>query len=71
MTVRGRSDLENNTIHISFQQEGAQQRRILEFHCQPEWGSQTFRFEPVYGMQDVTFIFLPGCRFDFDSFQFL
>ena len=71
VTVRGRSDLENNTIHLSFQGAESQQRRILEFHCQPEWGSQTFRFEPVYGMQDVTFLFLPGCRFDFDSFQFL
>lgn len=70
ITVRGRSDLENNTIHLVFQRDGATQRRIVEFSHQPEWGEQTFQFEPVYGVQDVTFLFLPGCQFDFDSFQF-
>lgn len=70
VTIRGRSALENNTIHLSFQGEGDSQRRIVEFRCQPDWGEQTFRFDPVYGVQDVTFLFLPGCQFDFDSFQF-
>lgn len=70
VTIRGRSDLENNTIHLDFQKDGVSQRRIVEFHRQPDWGEQTFRFQPVYGAQDVTFIFLPGCQFDFDSFRF-
>ncbi|MCC8182337.1 MAG: DUF4982 domain-containing protein [Clostridiales bacterium] len=70
LTVRGRTALENNTIHVCFDSNGESQRRILEFTHQPDWGEQTFDLEPVYGMQDVTFLFLPGSSFDFKSFQF-
>lgn len=70
LTIRGRSDLENNTIHVLFQREGEQQRRILEFASQRAWGEQTFPLEPLYGQWDVTFLFLPGCDFDFEAFRF-
>lgn len=70
LIVRGRTDLENNTIHILFEHDGETQRRAVEFARQPEMGGQTFALDPVYGMQDVTFLFLPGSNFDFMEFQF-
>lgn len=70
LTVRGRTELENNTIHLLFEGGGKALRRVVEFKRQPEWGVQTFDLEPVYGKQDVTFMFLPGSRFDFMDFQF-
>ena len=70
ITVTGRTPLENNSIHVRFQGEGGEVRRILEFQQQENWGCQTFAIEPVYGIQDVTFIFLPGSKFDFSDFRF-
>ncbi|MCD8354405.1 MAG: DUF4982 domain-containing protein [Clostridiales bacterium] len=70
LSIRGRTELENNTIHILFHRDGVEERRTVEFARQPAWGTQTFRFAPVYGMQEITFLFLPGSRFDFQSFQF-
>ncbi|MCD8142178.1 MAG: DUF4982 domain-containing protein [Clostridiales bacterium] len=70
LTIRGRTTLEQNTIHVRFRQGGVEERRIVEFARQPSWGEQTFHFQPVCGMQDVTFLFLPGSQFDFQSFRF-
>ncbi len=70
LTVWGRTGLERNTIHICFRKDGQETRRSVEFARQEDWGPQTFPLEPVYGMQEVTFLFLPGSRFDFESFQF-
>lgn len=75
LRLRGRSDLPANTVHLLFEPEapdgGETQRRVVEFGPQPEWGEQTFRFEPVTGRCRLTFLFLPGTQFDFDSFQFI
>ena len=70
ISILGRTPLENNSIHICFQGEGGEERRIVEFRRQEDWGRQTFEIEPVYGMQDVTFLFLPGSDFDFSDFRF-
>jgi len=70
ITIRGRTKLENNSIHICFKGKDGETRRIAEFHRQEAWGEQSFQLEPVYGMQDVTFLFLPGSQFDFSEFQF-
>ena len=71
--LRGRSALPANTVHLLFDSEGpgGSERRIVEFGPQPEWGEQTFHFAPVTGKRQVTFLFLPGTQFDFDSFTFL
>lgn len=70
ITIRGRTALENNSIHIRFRGEDGEEWRIVEFTRQEDWGEQSFALEPVYGMQDVTFLFLPGSRFDFGAFRF-
>lgn len=70
VAIRGRSKLENNTIHLRFAGEGQPQRRVAEFPGSENWTEVTFPLEPVFGKQDVTFLFLPGCDFDFMEFRF-
>ena len=70
VTITGRTALENNSIHICFRGKDGETRRIVEFHRQADWGRQTFPIEPVYGSQEVTFLFLPGSDFDFLDFHF-
>lgn len=71
IAIRGKSKLENNTIHLRFEGDGEPQRRIVEFPGADNWQELVFLLEPVFGRQDVTFLFLPGCDFDFHSFRFL
>lgn len=71
IAIRGKSKLENNTIHLRFEGDGVQQRRVVEFPGSEAWTELAFPLEPVYGKQDVTFLFLPGCDFDFMEFRFL
>ena len=72
--VRGRSSLPANTVHLLFASTDGSaepERRVVEFGPQPDWGEQSFTFEPVTGARQVTFLFLPGTQFDFDSFTFV
>ncbi len=71
LSIRGRSKLENNTIHLLFESGGVTARRIVEFPGCPDYQTRTFPLEGLTGRQDVTFLFLPGCDFDFMEFQFL
>lgn len=70
IAIRGRSRLENNTIHLRFEGSDGQTRQVVEFPGSEDWAEVSFALEPVYGKQDVTFLFLPGCDFDFSSFRF-
>ena len=71
IAIRGKSKLENNTIHLRFEKDGEQLRRVVEFKGCEDWTERIFPLEPVYGKQDLTFLFLPGCDFDFLEFRFL
>lgn len=70
VVIRGKSRLENNTIHLRFEGDGEPQRRVVEFPGADDWTELSFPLEPVFGRQDVTFLFLPGCDFDFMEFRF-
>ena len=72
-TVRicGRTPLWRNSIQIRFYDGEQEIRRIVEFCQCEEYEEQTFLIEKVTGLKEVTFIFLPGSRFDFKSFEFV
>lgn len=70
ITICGRTPLANNTIHVRFVGEEGSVNQIVEFPHEEEYTVHSFDLQPVKGMQKVVFVFLPGCDFDFEWFQF-
>jgi beta-galactosidase len=69
ITICGRTPLETNTIQIRFvgEQESVQ---VVSFPHSDEYTELTFDIDKVTGENQVTFVFLPGCNFDFKWFRF-
>lgn len=71
IAIRGISYIDVNTINIIFtDEEGNQTRQMLSFEHTDGWEEKTFDLRPVKGMNKVTFVFLPGSKFDFEWFKF-
>ena len=72
LVICGRSDLDINSIHVQFTDaDGTDStRQLCEFERATAYTERRFDFAPVHGRQQVTFIFLHGCRFDFRWFRF-
>ncbi len=69
ITICGRTPLKSNTIQIRFAGE-TDSVQVVEFPHSQEYVSLTFDLESVFGKNQVTFVFLPGCSFDFEWFLF-
>ena len=67
IVICGRTPLQQNTIQLRFT-DGATQ--VLPFPHSEEYVERRFPLEKVAGDQKVTFVFLPGCHFDFKWFRF-
>ena len=67
IVICGRTPLQQNTIQLRFT-DGATQ--VLPFPHSEEYTELRFPLEKVTGDQKVTFVFLPGCNFDFKWFRF-
>ena len=67
IVICGRTPLQQNTIQLRFT-DGATQ--VLPFPYSEEYTELRFPLEQVTGEQKVTFVFLPGCNFDFKWFRF-
>ena len=71
LTVCGKSNTDNNTINIKFfDEEGNATTQVIDFAHTDEYEIKTFDISPVTGNQKVSFVFLPGCNFDFKWFKF-
>ncbi|OOM78783.1 beta-galactosidase BoGH2A precursor [Clostridium puniceum] len=70
LVIYGRSPIDKNTIHIQFSNTEGENKQIVEFTQSNGYEEQVFELEKIEGMQKVTFIFLPGCNFDFGWFCF-
>jgi beta-galactosidase len=66
----GHSPLDNNTMHLIFSDEEGENRQIVEFSYSEDYVVREFNIEPISGKQNLSFVFLPGCLFDFKWFQF-
>lgn len=72
LLICGRTPLEKNTIHVRFlDRNGIEIKQIAEFVHSDNYMVQEFALEPVKGCNMVTFVFLPGCNFDFKWFRFV
>lgn len=67
ITIAGWTPLEKNSIVLRLEAD-AQERVVLEYTGGQE--EQSFAVGPIRGKQKVSFVFLPGCQFDFHWFQF-
>jgi beta-galactosidase len=70
IVVCGRSPIDRNTIHIRFAGPDGETTQAIEFTASDGYEERAFDLEPVRGACDVTFVFLPGSRFDFGWFRF-
>ncbi len=71
LTITGRTPLDQNTIQLrTTGADGAQKTQILEFSHSDEYTSITFDIETLSGVNDISFVFLPGANFDMESFKF-
>lgn len=72
VTICGRTPNEVNAIQIRFIDEnGNRKLQQLNFFHSDEDMAVTFPLdETILGKNDVSFVFLPGCRFDFRWFRF-
>ena len=70
--IYGRSPIDKNSINILCEgNDGTQTKHLIEFTNNETYEEKTFEIERIKGMQKVTFIFLPGCNFDFGYFKFI
>jgi len=70
LTVDGCTKLSENPITIRFQNAEGETLTTLAQFKGTERGKQCFRVEVLPGVCTVSFVFLPGCQFDFYGFQF-
>jgi len=69
--ICGRTPNDKNTIQIRFEGQNGQELRLVEFPHSEEYTEQVFALDKLTGAGKVMFVFLPGCNFDFDWFEFL
>lgn len=68
--IKGRSLVEKTSIHICYQCGEESGRQLVEFPYSEECLCLSFPLESIKGKQDITFVFLPGSKFDFEWFRF-
>ncbi|WP_295154059.1 DUF4982 domain-containing protein, partial [uncultured Ruminococcus sp.] len=71
VTIKGRSRLPVNSIHLLFKGEDGSERRLLcEFAGAEGYTERAFPVDGLKGKGTVEFVFLPGSEFDMYSFRF-
>ncbi len=72
LTICGKSNTDNNTINLKlFDDDGSSTTHVIEFaRTNSDYEEKTFTLSPVTGKKKVSFVFLPGCNFDFAWFRF-
>ncbi|MBR6153055.1 MAG: DUF4982 domain-containing protein, partial [Treponema sp.] len=74
LTICGKSNIDNNTINLKFfDEDGSSTTQVIEFtrtNNVSDFEEKTFTLSPISGKKRVSFVFLPGCNFDFKWFKF-
>ncbi len=70
--ITGRTPLDHCTIQIRATDEnGSQTTRVVEFPHSDDYVKAVFDIEKIKGINDISFVFLPGTKFDMESFRFI
>ena len=71
LTICGKSNSENNTIHVKFfALDGTSSTQVIEFEHTSSYEEKTFPLNKIKGPAKISFVFLPGSNFDFKWFKF-
>jgi beta-galactosidase len=70
LIICGHSPIDKNTIHVRFTTKDGDIDQLCEFTKSDGFTERIFTLDEVNGDADVTFVFLPGCNFDFRYFRF-
>ncbi|UOQ48376.1 DUF4982 domain-containing protein [Gracilibacillus caseinilyticus] len=70
IAITGHSPIEKNTIHLRFEDDQSESDQIIEFSYTEGYEEKIFDLERVKGLQNITFLFLPGSDFHFGEFRF-
>jgi beta-galactosidase len=70
IVIYGRSPIDKNTIHVQFANAEGKSNQLVEFTHSDNYEERVFELEKITEVQKVTFVFLPGCNFDFGWFRF-
>ena len=70
LTIDGYTPLKENPITIRLQNEAGESVTSLAQFKGTARGAQSFPVEVLPGVCTVSFVFLPGCQFDFNGFRF-
>ena len=71
ITICGKSNTENNTINLKFfASNGDVRTDVIEFSHTDDYEEKTFEIPEIGGQVKLSFVFLPGCNFDFKWFKF-
>lgn len=68
--INGRSLKDKNTIHIRINDGAQSKNQIIEFTQTEDYETQSFHLDKINGVNNLSFIFLPGSQFDFKWFKF-
>ena len=70
LQIYGSTPLSKNAIRIQFSEGNNEINQLIEFKQSSDYEVQEFELEQIEGKQNVMFIFLPGCHFNFKWFKF-
>ncbi len=70
LTICGKSNKPNNSINLKWFGDKGNSTQVVEFAHTDDYEEKTFDIETVSGRGQISFVFLPGCDFDFKWFKF-
>ena len=70
LVICGESPIDKNSIHVKFKGESGEETQLIEFLYSEGEEVRSYALDGIKGMQQVSFVFLPGSYFHFHWFQF-
>ncbi|MCD7731682.1 MAG: DUF4982 domain-containing protein [Oscillospiraceae bacterium] len=69
--ITGRTPNEVNTIQLRYSVNGVSKTHLIEFPQSSDYTARSFDIPTINGNADISFVFMPGSRFDFRDFRFI
>jgi beta-galactosidase len=71
LEITGRTPNDVNTIQLRYTENGLGKTQLLEFAHADDYVTRAFDLDSISGKTDVSFVFMPGSKFDFIGFRFI